>query len=120
MAKQHRVRWMKLFPDDFLEDPRAMRLTPIDQAKWLMLLMRMWRLEAVLPDDVSLISNLLGVGRNEAIRFRQQLIERGLLELQGKDLISPRLLKEYGKAHKRYEQLSDAGNKGAAVRYQND
>lgn len=120
MAKKHRVRWLKVFPDDLYEDPRVMRLTNIDQQRWLTLLVKMWRLEGVLPDDVSLIGNMLGLQKNEAIRFRHRLIELKLLVSQGADLISPRLLKEYGKAHHRYDQLSEAGKAGASVRYRND
>lgn len=120
MAKKHRVRWLKFFPDDFLEDPRVMRLSPIEQARWLMLLIRMWRLEALLPDDVGLIGNILGMSRNEAIKFRQRLLELKLLVIQVPNLISPRLLHEYQKAHVRYDQLTEAGKAGAAARYGND
>lgn len=115
--KQPRLRWFAMDTDAFLDDDRVQRLTDREQGQWVLLLMKMWRLGARMPDDALFISRAIGLSHKQACEFKAKLEGLKLLVHDGgKDLFSPRLTKEYAITTAAYEGKSAAGKASAKKR----
>lgn len=114
--KKNRYQWFAMDVDAFLEDDRVIRLSDRDQALWALLLIKMWRSKARIPDDALYLSRVLGISKNEAIKFKNRLQELQLLIFNDAELISPRLMDEYNLVEEVYISAIAAGKKSAARR----
>lgn len=116
-----RLFWFALDVDAFLDDDRTIRLSDEEQGQWLLLLLKMWRLGAKMPDDALFISRAIGMSRNKAIALKAKLEGLKLLVPDHSQsgchyLISPKLTKEYAAATMAYEQRIEAGKLSAEKR----
>ncbi len=114
--KKNRYQWFAMDADAFLEDDRVIRLSDREQALWALLLIKMWRSKARIPDDALYLSRILGISKNEAIKFKTRLQELCLLIFHDAELISPRLMDEYNLVEEVYITAIAAGKKSAVRR----
>lgn len=117
MEKEPRVKFFAFYPDDFLDDERVIALSNEDQQLWLMLIIKMFRYQGMIPDSHQFIARLLGISVNKAAKFKQTLLDCTLITYQGQKLLSRRLQKEYEKARSFYQKKSANGKKGADTRW---
>lgn len=117
MEKEPRVKFFAFYPDDFLEDARVIELANEDQQLWLMLIIKMFRYQGIIPDSHQFIARLLGISVNRAAKLKQTLLACSLLVYEGQQLLSRRLRAEYEKSRSFYQKKSDNGKKGAETRW---
>ena len=111
--KQSRLQWFALDADAFLEDPRMLHLSDKEKGQWLLILVKMWRSECLIPDSIQVIRNMTGCTKAEAEGLRNKLISHRLLIYDGNDLHSPRMDKERIVAESSYNQKVEAGKRSA-------
>lgn len=93
-----------------------LRLSDREQALWALLLIKMWRSKARIPDDALYISRILGISKNEGLKFRATLQDLRLLVYDNADLVSPRLKKEYEIVQEVYTSAAIGGKRSAEAR----
>jgi hypothetical protein len=73
------IKYVRLYPHDLFGDPRMLELGPIQQQRWVYLLLHMSRYMGTIPDDTKAIGRLLDVSPREAEQLVRRLTEVGLL-----------------------------------------
>jgi hypothetical protein len=105
------------YPSDFFGDINVRVMPPDAQAFYLLLLANIWDYDTQysIPDDMDLISTLLGIDRNR-LDILFQFIRPCFLVVKGR-LISKRLKREKEKQDKYIKLQSDKGKRSAEVRF---
>lgn len=73
------IKYVRMYPHDLFGDPRMLELEPIQQQRWVYLLLHMSRYMGTIPDDHKAIGRLLDVSPREAEQLVRRLTGVGLL-----------------------------------------
>ncbi len=109
--------YFPFYTQDFFADYRVQELSAEQCGLWVLLLLRMWERDMLLPNnDDKQIARMMRLPLEKWVALRETCIESGLLHDNGDFLISPRLTTEYSKALQKLANSSKGGKSSADKR----
>lgn len=106
------VPYMPFYPADYLADTR--HLSTEQHGAYLLLLMVAWGRGGVLPNDEKKLSRIAGVTVRKWKSLSVEVME--FFEVDGDNISSPRMTKEYQKVTRKIELRAKAGRAGGLAK----